>query len=301
MAQQIFVIPASVASGPQDDSASGRADAVPDSSDHLYIKDVHVSSSIMRLLLQKPVRAKPLDTPPAPPSSPSIFEFVDVTYRELKVSELLCLCFCGICCPRRTASTLAFWPPCPPTYQLYYDEDSAKTRIILEDTSLCPYSVDYLENVHRLEVFTTTSAVHGNSIACVHLSCGNNPKYTILKSHANAVDVGQEIDLGVMLGMQCQCNFVVYDYSGYGRSTGKYSERNIYADAAAVFQELLSRYRLEPSDVVLCGLSIGTVPTVDLATKVDVAGVILCCPLASALRTVFPCVSNTWFFDSFPK
>lgn len=67
-----------------------------------------------------------------------------------------------------------------------------------------------------------------------------------------------------------------YDYTGYGLSKpGKPSEKNLYADIDAAFKELRQRYGISPENIILYGQSIGTVPTVDLASRFEVGAVIL--------------------------
>lgn len=61
-------------------------------------------------------------------------------------------------------------------------------------------------------------------------------------------------------------NVLVYDYSGYGASTGQTLEANLYADAEAALTELRERYLCPLNRIVLYGQSIGTAPTVELAT-----------------------------------
>lgn len=75
----------------------------------------------------------------------------------------------------------------------------------------------------------------------------------------------------------------------------------MYADIEAAFKELRNRYGISPDNIILYGQSIGTVPTVDLASKYEVAAVILHSPLMSGLRVAFPSTKRTWFFDVFPK
>lgn len=43
------------------------------------------------------------------------------------------------------------------------------------------------------------------------------------------------------LGSRINCNVFSYDYSGYGASSGKPSEKNLYADVDAAWQALRSR------------------------------------------------------------
>lgn len=61
------------------------------------------------------------------------------------------------------------------------------------------------------------------------------------------------------------------------------------------------RYGLAAENIILYGQSIGTVPTVDLATRFEVGAVILHSPLMSGMRVAFPNTKRTWFFDVFPS
>lgn len=50
-------------------------------------------------------------------------------------------------------------------------------------------------------------------------------------------------------------------------STGKPSEKNLYADIDAAWHALRTQYGISPENIILYGQSIGTVPTVDLASR----------------------------------
>ncbi|VDM67287.1 unnamed protein product [Strongylus vulgaris] len=57
-----------------------------------------------------------------------------------------------------------------------------------------------------------------------------------------------------------------------------------------------------PADrIILYGQSIGTVPSVDLASREDVAALILHSPLMSGMRVAFPGTQRTWCCDAFPS
>jgi len=94
---------------------------------------------------------------------------------------------------------------------------------------------------------------------------------------------------------------MTYDYSGYGRSTGSVSETNLYADIEAAWQCLGKRFGICAENVILYGQSIGTVPTIDLAARYEIGGVILHSPLMSGMRVAFPETKRTWCFDAFPR
>ncbi len=62
-----------------------------------------------------------------------------------------------------------------------------------------------------------------------------------------------------------------------------------------------SRYGIRPENVIIYGQSIGTVPSVDLASRYESAAVILHSPLTSGMRVAFPDTKKTYCFDAFPK
>lgn len=64
---------------------------------------------------------------------------------------------------------------------------------------------------------------------------------------------------------------------------------------------LCLRYGISPENIILYGQSIGTVPTVDLASRFECAAVVLHSPLTSGMRVAFPDTKKTYCFDAFPK
>lgn len=211
-------------------------------------------------------------------------------------SELCCL-FCCPPCPGRIAAKLAFLPP-EPTYKITPEDDSkTKYQLHLTERAEWQYSERDKENLEGFYTRTT----RGNLITCLYVKCCSNAKYTLLFSHGNAVDLGQMSSFYLGLGARISCNIFSYDYSGYGKSGGKPSEKNLYADIEAAWLALRNRFGVAPENIILYGQSIGTVPTVDLATRYQVGAVILHSPLMSGMRVAFPNTKRTWFFDVFPS
>ncbi|ONK81772.1 uncharacterized protein A4U43_C01F32720 [Asparagus officinalis] len=104
-------------------------------------------------------------------------------------------------------------------------------------------------------------------------------------------------ELFVELSSRLRVNLMGYDYSGYGRSTGKPTEYNTYADIEAVYECLQEKYGIAEEDIILYGQSVGSGPTVDLASRLtNLRGVILHSPLLSGVRVLFP-VKHTYWFD----
>ncbi|KAL3308925.1 hypothetical protein Ciccas_012538 [Cichlidogyrus casuarinus] len=129
--------------------------------------------------------------------------------------------------------------------------------------------------------------------------------FTVLFSHGNAVDIGQHFPwlqmawFLVLFACKFNVNVFCYDYSGYGLSSGQTLEKNLYADAEAAIYQLKTRYNVPLDQIVLYGQSIGTAPTVHLATKYKVAGVVLHSPLMSGLRVICPKTKVNLCFDPF--
>ena len=91
-----------------------------------------------------------------------------------------------------------------------------------------------------------------------------NPKGTILYFHGNAGDLqrwGQLTEFFVDLGY----SVIVMDYRGYGKSTGKKSMENLYADAELWF-EFAKQYYQE-NEIIVYGRSLGTTFATYLASK----------------------------------
>ncbi|XP_068616192.1 alpha/beta hydrolase domain-containing protein 17B-like [Brachionichthys hirsutus] len=61
------------------------------------------------------------------------------------------------------------------------------------------------------------------------------------------------------------------------------------------------RYGIRPENVIVYGQSIGTVPSVDLASRYESAAVVLHSPLTSGMRVAFPDTKKTFCFDAFPN
>jgi len=190
---------------------------------------------------------------------------------------------------------MAFIPP-EPTYSFNPDENGTKHSLHLSDKAEWQFTDKEKE---AIEVFYTRTN-RGNKIACMFVRCSPNARFCILFSHGNAADLGHMSSFYLSLGTRINCNIFSYDYSGYGVSTGKPSEKNLYADIDAAWHALRTRYGISPENIILYGQSIGTAATIDLASRYEVGAVILHSPLMSGIRVLFS-TKRTWFFDAFPS
>lgn len=123
-----------------------------------------------------------------------------------------------------------------------------------------------------------------------------NARYTILFSHGNAEDLGTKLHF--LKNLQ-EHGFAVfaYDYHGYGTSNGKPNEQNTYDDIDAAYDYLTTTLKIPPQKIIVYGYSIGSGPTVDLAIRKPIAGIILEAPFTSTFRVMTH--YKILFFDKF--
>ncbi|HEY6306247.1 MAG TPA: alpha/beta hydrolase [Candidatus Angelobacter sp.] len=146
------------------------------------------------------------------------------------------------------------------------------------------------------EILKLRSA-NGSMISALYLP-SPAAKFTLLVSHGNAEDLGDDRDW--LEGLRrAGFNVFAYDYQGYGTSQGKPSERGAYEDENAAYDYLTVNLRTPPDGIVILGRSVGSGPAVRLAARRPVAGLILQSAFVSAFRvlTRIPLIP----FDKFPN
>ncbi|CAH8849047.1 unnamed protein product [Trichobilharzia szidati] len=216
------------------------------------------------------------------------------------MNDLSCNSICQLLCcpplPSKIAAKLAFMPP-PPSYKLTEQIDEGKTSYSFTLASYLKESFIHFvpENMESMKATTR----RGNEIAILYMPINSSSKLTFLLSHGNAVDLGLMLHFMYELGSKLNVNIMCYDYSGYGVSTGKPLEKNLYADAECALNVLRTKYSVPLNQIVLYGQSIGTVPTIHLATLHRVAAVVLHSPLMSGLRVAFPRLKRNYCCDVF--
>jgi len=96
----------------------------------------------------------------------------------------------------------------------------------------------------------------------------------LLWFHGNAGNLSQRAGLMLELaGIPAQV-FIV-DYRGYGRSTGRPSEKGLYRDGRAAWRYLREDGGVDSDRIVILGKSLGGAVAVDLAAEVEPAGLIV--------------------------
>lgn len=97
----------------------------------------------------------------------------------------------------------------------------------------------------------------------------------VLYCHGNVGTVDKWGILAERLSHIHRLSILVFDYRGYGRSTGIASEQGILRDAEAARNWLARENGIRPRDVVLMGRSLGGAVAVDLAANGGARGLIL--------------------------
>ncbi|TVU32878.1 hypothetical protein EJB05_24641, partial [Eragrostis curvula] len=228
------------------------------------------------------------------------------------------------------AARFAFFPPSPPSYGV--EPSPAAAEGAGADAPAREEGSNVVEltgvprrgNVEARRLRTK----RGTEVVAMYVR-QRAAKLTLLYSHGNAADLGQMYELFVELSAHLNVNLMgyartlfrgwlgwdwigmgqiamrldasdlamLYDYSGYGQSSGKPSEQNTYADIEAVYRCLVETYGASEENIILYGQSVGSGPTLDLASQLPrLRAVVLHSPILSGLRVMYP-VKHTYWFD----
>ncbi len=124
-----------------------------------------------------------------------------------------------------------------------------------------------------------------------------NSKFTLLFCHGNGGNMMHRLDsinFFYNLGLSC----FIFDYRGYGNSSGKPTEEGTYLDAAAAYKWLTEEKNVPPEDIIFFGRSLGGSIAAQLATKVTPASLIIESAFTSYAdigRKFYPYMPVKWF------
>ena len=97
---------------------------------------------------------------------------------------------------------------------------------------------------------------------------------TILFFHGNAISMNTMADTA-MLFHDIGVNFIMFDYRGYGKSTGTPSEEGTYKDAEAIIKYVLSLTNIDTNNIFFLGHSLGTAIATEMTLKYKPKALIL--------------------------
>jgi fermentation-respiration switch protein FrsA (DUF1100 family) len=103
--------------------------------------------------------------------------------------------------------------------------------------------------------------VHGWYCPC------DSPRAVVLYAHGNAGNLSHRAAVMRLFQNQLRVSALIFDYRGYGRSEGVPTVEGILSDARAARTFLAGHARIEESDIVLIGNSLGGAVAVQLAAE----------------------------------
>jgi hypothetical protein len=106
----------------------------------------------------------------------------------------------------------------------------------------------------------------------------------ILYSHGNAGNITHRAEIIELWQKHLGVPVFIYDYRGYGRSSGAPTESGVYADARAAYRWLTDHKGVAPEQIVLYGESIGAAVSLDLGLEVPHRALILDSAFTSAVE-----------------
>ena len=125
----------------------------------------------------------------------------------------------------------------------------------------------------------------------------------VLLCHGNAGNLGDRVMHAALL-CAAGLDVLLFDYRGYGRSTGRPSELGTYRDAHAARSALLARPEVNSDRVIYLGESIGGAVALALALEHPPAGLVLMSSFTSIrdmARRHYPLVPPAVVPDAYPS
>ena len=112
----------------------------------------------------------------------------------------------------------------------------------------------------------------------------------LLFCHGNAGNISHRLE-NVKFLLDQELQVFIFDYRGYGKSTGRPSEMGLYRDGLAAYDLLVNSKHISPDRIIPFGRSLGAAVAVEVSLKRDVRSLILESAFTSTkemANTIFP-------------
>lgn len=123
------------------------------------------------------------------------------------------------------------------------------------------------------------------------------PRGVVIFSHGNAGNLVGRVPAARSL-REMGYSVLLYDYRGFGASTGSPGEEGTYLDAEAAYRWTLDTAGFEPRQVIAYGRSLGGGVAVELALRQPLAALVLECTFTSIpdmAARLYPWIPLRWF------
>ncbi len=125
----------------------------------------------------------------------------------------------------------------------------------------------------------------------------------VLFCHGNAGNIGDRVEHAGLLA-NAGFDVLLFDYRGYGRSSGRPSEEGTYRDARAARRALLLQEEVDESGVLYLGESLGGAVALALALEAPPGGLVLQSTFTSVRdvgRVHYPFLPSAVVPDAYPS
>lgn len=127
-------------------------------------------------------------------------------------------------------------------------------------------------------------------------------EFVVILSHGNAGNISGRLPIAETL-LRSGASVLMYDYRGYGLSSGRPSEEGFYRDIEAVVASLITEKGYQEEKMVMYGRSLGGAVAAYAASRFNVAGLVLDSAflnLRQMVRDIYPFVPSALALYSFP-
>jgi fermentation-respiration switch protein FrsA (DUF1100 family) len=116
----------------------------------------------------------------------------------------------------------------------------------------------------------------------------------ILFCHGNAGNISHRLD-NVELLLKQKLQVFIFDYRGYGKSSGGPSEKGLYTDGSAAYDYLIKERHILPNQIIIFGRSLGAAVGIEVALQKEIRSIII----ESAFTSTKDMAKAIWIFRPF--
>ena len=116
----------------------------------------------------------------------------------------------------------------------------------------------------------------------------------ILFCHGNAGNISHRL-FNVELLLKQRLQVFIFDYRGYGKSSGRPSEKGLYTDGLAAYDYLIEIRHIHPDQIVIFGRSLGAAVAIEVALQKEIRSIII----ESAFTSTKDMAKAIWLFRPF--